>query len=61
MAEPVRDPCGNDDCDLCDPRPVFKISTERVQRLFYERKIKAATEAEALAIYAAGSMADPVR
>jgi hypothetical protein len=49
------DPCGNEDCDKCYPLPRFKISTERVQRLFYERTIKAANEAEALAIYAEGT------
>ena len=49
------DPCGNEDCDKCYPLPRFKITTERVQRLFYERTIKAASEAEALAIYAEGT------
>lgn len=50
-----REPCDNEECDVCYPIPRWKISTERVQRLFYERKIKAATEAEALAIYNDGT------
>ena len=51
----VKKPCGNEDCDKCYPLPRFKISTERVQRLFYEREIKAATEEEALRIYHEGT------
>lgn len=51
----TREPCGNEDCDKCYPLPRFKISTERVQRLFYERTIKAATPEEALRIYNEGT------
>jgi hypothetical protein len=55
MSDAVRDPCGNEDCDKCNPLPRFKVSTERVQRLFYEREIKAKDEAEALRIYNEGT------
>lgn len=51
----TREPCGNEDCDKCYPLPRFKISTERVQRLFYERTIKAATAEEALRTYNEGT------
>lgn len=50
-----KEPCGNEECDLCYPIPRFKVSTERVQRLFHERKIKAATPEEALRIYLEGT------
>jgi len=50
-----REPCGNDDCDRCYPLPRFKIGVERVVRVVYERTIKAATEAEARAIFAQGT------
>ena len=33
------DPCGNEDCGKCDPRPRWKISQHRVQHLTYTRKI----------------------
>jgi hypothetical protein len=36
------DPCGNEDCDKCDPRPRWKISQHRLQHITYTRKIKAA-------------------
>ena len=49
------EPCGNDDCDLCDPLPRWKVSTETVRRTVHEREIKAATMEEALAIYAQGT------
>lgn len=55
MSDDQREPCGNGDCDRCYPLPRFKISTERVQRLFYERTIKAATPEEALRIYNEGT------
>lgn len=42
-------------CDVCNPIPRFEVIEERVQRLFYERTIKATTEAEALAIFAQGT------
>ena len=51
----IKPPCGNEDCDACYPLPRFKISTERVQRLFYERTIKAKDEIEALRIYEEGT------
>jgi hypothetical protein len=47
--------CGNEDCDRCHPLPRFKIGVERVQRVVYERTIKAATEAEARAIFDRGT------
>lgn len=48
-------PCDNEECDACYPEPRFLISTERVQRLWYERTIKAATADEALRIYEDGT------
>lgn len=51
----AKEPCGNEDCDICHPLPRFKISTERVQRVFYERTIKAATLDDAVAEYDAGT------
>jgi hypothetical protein len=51
----VNEPCANEDCDKCYPLPRFKISTERVQRIRYERKIKAKDEAEAIRIYNEGT------
>lgn len=55
IADASRAPCGNEDCDKCDPRPRFTIVTERVQRLFHTRTIKAATQEEALRIYDEGT------
>lgn len=49
------EPCGNEDCDKCDPRPRWKISEHRIQHLTYTRKIKAANAAEALQIFEAGT------
>jgi len=49
------DPCGNEDCDKCDPRPRWKISQHRVQHLTYTRKIKAGSAEEALQIFEAGT------
>lgn len=49
------DPCGNEDCDKCYPLSRFKVSIERVQRIFYERTVKAATAEEALAIVNEGT------
>lgn len=48
-------PCGNADCDKCDPRPRWRITKHRVQHITYEREIKAATEAEALEVFAQGT------
>lgn len=48
-------PCGNEDCDKCDPRPRWKISWQRLQRLTYTRKIKAATAEEAMQIFEGGT------
>lgn len=49
------DPCGNEDCDKCDPRPRWKVSAHRIQHLTYTRKIKAASAAEALRIFEEGT------
>lgn len=49
------DPCGNEDCDKCDPRPRWKISQHRVQHLTYTRKIKAGSAEEAMQIFEAGT------
>ena len=48
-------PCGNDDCDRCDPRPRWRITEHRVQHITYEREIKAATADEALTIFRQGT------
>lgn len=50
-----RGPCGNDDCDKCYPLPRWKVSVERVARVFNEREFKAATPEEALAEYEKGT------
>jgi hypothetical protein len=51
----AKEPCGNDDCDRCDPRPRWKISEHRVQHVTYQREIKAATREEALQLFEAGT------
>lgn len=51
----MKPPCGNEDCDACYPIPRWKISTESVRRILHSRTIKARTQEEALAIYAAGT------
>jgi hypothetical protein len=55
MSDAANGPCGNEECDKCNPLPRFKIVTERVQRLFYTREIKAKDEADALRIYNEGT------
>jgi hypothetical protein len=50
-----KEPCGNEDCDLCYPMPRFKIATPRIVRRVHEREIKAATAEEALRIYNEGT------
>ena len=57
MTETPEDPnpCGNEECVKCYPWPWRVISTERVQRLWHEREIKAPNEAEALRIYNEGT------
>lgn len=49
--------CGSNSCDRqeCDPRPWFRVRIERVQRITYEREIRAVDEADALAIVKAGT------
>lgn len=47
--------CSNEECDLCHPAKRFKISTERVQRIWHEREIKAATLEDAMRIYNEGT------
>jgi len=54
VAPPVG-PCGNEDCDKCDPRPRWKISQHRIQHLTYTRKIKAGSAEEAMQIFEAGT------
>lgn len=51
----IKEPCGNKNCDKCDPRPRWRISEHRVQHLTYEREIKAATAEEALRIFETGT------
>lgn len=48
-------PCGNEECDKCNPLPRFKISTERLQWITHERKIKAVDEIDAMRIYNQGT------
>ena len=48
-------PCGNDDCDKCNPKPRWRITEHRVQHITYEREIKAATAEEALKIFDEGT------
>jgi hypothetical protein len=55
MASDPAQPCGNDDCDKCDPRPRWRITEHRVQHVTYEREIKAATPEEAMQIFEAGT------
>lgn len=49
------EPCGNPDCDRCDPKPRWRITEHRVQHITYEREIKAATADEAMKIFEAGT------
>lgn len=51
----MAEPCGNDECDKCDPKPRWRISAHRIQHITYEREIKAATLEEALAIFEGGT------
>jgi hypothetical protein len=51
----TQEPCGNENCDSCYPTPRFKVSIERVQRIFYERTIKAKDAEEALHIVEQGT------
>lgn len=44
----MSEPCGNDDCDKCDPRPRWRITEHRIQHITYTREIKAATAEEAM-------------
>lgn len=48
-------PCGNGRCDTCYPIPHWEISEHRIQHIIYNRKIKAATQEEALKIYEEGT------
>jgi hypothetical protein len=48
-------PCGNEDCDKCDPRPRWKISRHRLQHLTYTREIKAVTAEAAMQIFEEGT------
>lgn len=50
-----KEPCFNEDCDKCDPRPRWIISEHRIQHITYKREIKASTQEEALAIYNEGT------
>lgn len=52
---PAREPCENEDCDLCNPLPRWKISTVTVRRIRHEREIKAATLEEAMKVYVEGT------
>lgn len=54
QVKPV-EPCGNEDCDKCNPIPRFIVSTERVARLKHSRDIKAVTPEEARRIYDEGT------
>lgn len=49
------EPCGNSDCDRCDPKPRWRITEHRVQHITYEREIKAATREEAMQIFEQGT------
>lgn len=49
------EPCGNNDCDKCDPKPRWRITEHRIQHLTYEREIKATTAEEAMKIFEKGT------
>lgn len=49
------EPCGNDDCDKCNPKPRWRITQHRVQHITYAREIKAATAEEAMKIFDEGT------
>jgi hypothetical protein len=49
------EPCGNEDCDKCDPRPRWICEQHRIQHITYTREIKAATAEEAMEIFEAGT------
>jgi hypothetical protein len=55
MTDEPTEPCGNDDCDKCNPKPRWRISAHRVQHITYEREIKAATAEEAMKIFEEGT------
>lgn len=55
MSEAVHEPCGNEDCDKCDPRPRWRVTEHRIQHITYKREIKAATREEAMQIFEAGT------
>jgi hypothetical protein len=55
VTDETQKPCGNDDCDKCNPQPRWKISEHRVQHITYEREIKAATREDAMRIFEAGT------
>lgn len=48
-------PCGNEDCDKCDPKPRWRIREHRIQHITYAREIKAATAEDALKIFEQGT------
>jgi hypothetical protein len=54
-SQPTKSPCGNNDCDKCDPRPRWRIREHRIQHITYEREIKAATAEEAMRIFDEGT------
>lgn len=49
------EPCGNDECDRCDPRPRFVLRQDSVRHVRYEVVVKAASAEEALAMFADGT------
>lgn len=53
--EALPEPCGNDDCDKCDPKPRWRITEHRIQHITYTREIKAATAEEAMQIFNNGT------
>lgn len=53
--KPKTGPCGNEECDKCYPLPRWKVSQHRIEHVTHVREIKAASQKEALAMFARGS------
>ena len=55
LANAIKEPCNNEDCDKCYPMPRWKVSQHRIQHITYQREIKAASAEEAVRIFEEGT------
>lgn len=51
----VKEPCGNEDCDVCYPIPRWTVRTKRLQWVTHQRMVKATSKEEALRIVEEGT------